>query len=158
MEIHEYLLSEIGQFLKQEFPEETTVQEDGFDVNFEFNTLWIGIDEREIIIGLDDHHEHFNYEFDNLEEAIDSLFLILTKRKIFTDYYKGSRPFKTRVELEVKEGELVHLGTMVSIPLQFWKATTSEQHSVEPFIEEETVVSQWKKMINHAQQRLKHKG
>ena len=88
-----------------------------------------------------------------MEDAIDTFFLLLTKRKKITDYSKGSRNFKTKVEIELDNKETVDLGTTATFPLQFWKRTESKISYQDELLKTEKVTNEWKELINYVQQR-----
>ncbi|WP_299765362.1 hypothetical protein [uncultured Dokdonia sp.] len=141
--------------LKEEFQEGIKEYEEGNHLTLVGTGFWISSDVRELTIGLEFNHKHYNFEYDSMEDAIDTFFYILTKRKKITNYSKGLRIFKTKVEIEIKDEKPIDFGTTFTLPLQFWKKTKTEITHQDAYIATEKVIEVWKELINYAQQTVK---
>lgn len=151
---NKYLFERMCHILKEEFKQDIKEHEDGSYLTLGDTGFWISSDDKELIIGLGLNHIHYNFDFDPMKAAIDLFFLLLTKRKKITDYKKGSRIFKTKVEIELENERSINIGTTGTIPLQFWKRTESKISYQKEYISIDKVDKQWKELINYAQQSL----
>ncbi|TNJ41087.1 hypothetical protein KFZ70_02550 [Tamlana fucoidanivorans] len=151
MKPNQYLFEKFKNLLNEEFSQEINKYEDGNHLTIADTGFWISVDDKELIIGFGLNHTHYNFDYDSMEDAIDTFFLLLTKKKKITDYSKGSRIFKTKVEIEVDNEELINLGTTATFPLKFWKKTELKTSYSNELLKTEKVTEQWKELINYAQ-------
>ena len=154
MKSNQYLFEKFSHLLKEEFQQGIKEYDEGNYLTVGDTGLWISLDERELTIGFGLNHTHYDFEYDSMEDAIDTFFLLLTKRKKITNYSKGSRNFKTKVEIEINNKETVDLGTSATFPLQFWKRTESKISYSNELLNTEKVNKEWKELINYAQERV----
>ncbi|MET2984939.1 hypothetical protein [Aureibaculum conchae] len=154
MKPNQYLFEKFSSLLKDEFHGVVKEYDDGNHISVGETGLWISLDKKELTIGLGLNHIHYDFDYDSMEDAIDTFFLLLTKRKKITDYSKGSRNFKTKVEIELDNKETVDLGTTATFPLQFWKRTESKISYQDELLKTEKVTKEWKELINYAQQSV----
>ena len=152
MKSNQYLFEKFSNLLKKEFHEGIKEYDDGNYLAVGDTGLWISLDERELTIGFGLSHVHYDFKYDSMEDAIDTFFLLLTKRKKITNYSKGSRNFKSKVEIEIDNEEIVDLGTTATFPLQFWKRTESKISYSSELLNTEKITKEWKELINYAQQ------
>ena len=152
MKPNQYLFEKFSSLLNKEFSQSINEYEDGNHLTIEDTGFWISLDDKELTIGFGLNHTHYNFDYDSMEDAIDTFFLLLTKRKKITDYSKGLRIFKTKVEIEVDNEELINLGTTSTFPLKFWKKTESKISYSNELLNTEKVMAQWKELINYVQQ------
>lgn len=141
--------------LKGEFQEDIKEYEEGNNITLVGTGFWISSDDRELTIGLKLNHIHYDFEYDSIEDAIDTFFYLLTEKKKITNYSKGNRIFKTKVEIELENENSIDLGTTSTLPLQFWKKTKTEITHQDAYITTEKVIEVWKELINYAQQTVK---
>lgn len=151
MSPNKYLYKKFYNILQEECDIEVVFYENGDYFTLGETGFWSSVDEKELTIGFDFNHRHFNFEFDSIEDAVDHFFLILTKRKIVTDYSKGSRIFKTKIEIEIHQDKVLDFGTTIIFSFKFWKKTKINKTIVAPFVNEQKVINQWKELINYAQ-------
>jgi len=154
MKPNQYLFDKIKDLMKNVFKEDLIEYEDGNSITLKDTGFWVSVDQKELTIGLEFNHIHYNFDYDSMEDAIDTFFLTLTKRKKITNYSKGSQVFKTKVVIELDNNEILDLGLTSTIPLQFWKKTKSETSYSDEFVNENLVTAEWKELINYAQQRV----
>lgn len=152
---NKYLFERMSNILKREFVDDILELDEGSHISLGETGFWISSNDRELTIGLGMNHRHYDFDFDSMEDAIDLFFLLLTKRKKITDYKKGSRIFKTKVEIEFENEKSLDLGTIATIPLQFWKRTESKVSYEKEYLSTEKVEKHWKELINYAQQSVK---
>ena len=155
MKSNQYLFEKMSNFLREEFQQDIIEYDEGSHLTLGDTGFWISSNNKELTIGFGMNHTHYDFDFDSMEDAIDTFFLLLTKRKKITDYVKGSRIFKTKVEIELEDKELINLGSTATIPLQFWKRTESKISYQEGYLSTEQTTKQWKELINYAQQDVK---
>ena len=153
MKPNQYLFETFSNLLKEEFYQAINEYDEGNHLTIGDTGFWISMDDKELTIGFGLNHIHYNFDFDSMENAIDTFFLLLTKKKKITNYSKGLRIFKTKVEIEVDNEELINLGTTTTFPLQFWKRTESKISYAKELLNTEKVTEQWKELINYAQQK-----
>nr|WP_042289982.1 hypothetical protein [Nonlabens ulvanivorans] len=158
MNPNQYLFEKFSNLLNEEFSQTINEYDEGRHLTIGDTGFWISLDDKELIIGFGLNHTHYNFDYDSMEDAIDTFFLLLTKRKKITDYSKGLKIFKTKVEIEVDNEELINLGTTATFPLQFWKRSESKISYVNEFLKTEKITEQWKELINYAQQRTEVKN
>jgi hypothetical protein len=152
MKPNQYIFEKMSAFLKEEFSQDIIEYDEGSHLTIGDSGFWISSDAKELTIGFGMNHTHYDFDYDSMEDAIDTFFLLLTKRKIITDYVKGSKVFKTKVEIELKDEKPINLGTTATFPLQFWKRTESKVTYENGFLSDERATKQWKELINYAQQ------
>ncbi|WP_074405976.1 hypothetical protein [Aquimarina megaterium] len=152
MKPNQYLFEKFSNLLNEEFSQSINEYEDGNHLTIEDTGFWISIDDKELTIGFGLNHTHYNFDYNSMEDAIDTFFLLLTKRKKITDYSKGLKIFKTKVEIEVGNEKLIDLGTTSTFSLQFWKKTESKISYSNELLKTEKVTELWKELINYAQQ------
>ena len=154
MKPNQYLFEKFSSLLKDEFHQAVKEYDNGNHITIGETGLWISLDKKELTIGLGLNHIHYDFDYDSMEDAIDTFFLLLTKRKKITDYSKGSRNFKTKVEIELNNKETLDLGTTATFPLQFWKRTESKIFYQNELLNTEKVTKEWKDLINYAKQSV----
>ncbi|KJS06275.1 MAG: hypothetical protein VR77_05595 [Flavobacteriales bacterium BRH_c54] len=155
MKFNQYLFEKMSTFLKEEFQKDIIEYDEGSHLALGDTGFWISSDDKELTIGFGMNHIHYDFDFDSMEDAVDTFFLLLTKRKKITEYFKGSRIFKTKVEIELDNGKSINLGTTATIPLQFWKRKETKTSYQDGYLSIEKTTQQWKELINYAQQGVK---
>ena len=116
------------------------------------NDFWVSCDDRELTIGNGLNHQHFNPEFDDINEIIEVLLNSLTKRKRITEYYKGKFHYKTKAELESKNGEFSELSTSLTWLFPFWKKTKEKVVIEKNIIDQKLIEKEINEIKNYAQQ------
>ena len=152
MKPNQYLFEKFSILLKEEFHQGIKKYDDGNHIAVGDTGLWISLNKKELTIGYGLNHIHYNFDYASMEDVIDTFFLLLTKRKKITNYSKGSRNFKTKVEIEIDNEETLDLGTTATFPLQFWKKTESQISYQNELLKTENITEKWKELINYAQQ------
>ena len=107
----------------------------GTHLTIDQTDIWLESDPNELTIGYGLSHVHYDSKHDNLRQAIERLFNLLTKRKRITTYFKGDRIFKERTEIELQENKFEHFGTSMTWWFPFWRQTTKEIEFQDPQIE-----------------------
>lgn len=88
--------------------------------------IWLETDAKELTIGYGLAHTHYDPKRDNLKQAVEKLFNLLTKRKKITLYLKGDKVFRERTEIELGDNKYQHIGTAINWIFPFWKSTTKQ--------------------------------
>ena len=153
MKPNQYLSEKFSNLLKKEISQSINENEEGNHLNIEDTGFWIFVDDKELTIGFGLNHTHYDFDYNSMEEAIDTFFLLLTKRKKITDYSKDVKIFKNKVEIELGKDQLINLGTTSIFSLQFWKKAKSKISYSNKLLETEKVTELWKELINYAQQK-----
>lgn len=123
MKKHEVLFKKIKNILLEQFGEKLQEDEDGTHIAIGDSGVWITIDKRELTFGYGFIHNHFDYEYDDLNIAIDTFVNLLTNRKRITHYFKGNFRYKNKIEFELNSSKYKEFGSASTWALLFWKQT-----------------------------------
>lgn len=93
MKKHELLFSKLKAILSSHFRDRLKEKHDGSYIYIEDTTFWISCDFRELTVGYDYYHEHFDGEIDDLNGAVDTIANLLSHRIRITQYLKGNSIF-----------------------------------------------------------------
>jgi len=126
MKQHQIIFERIKAILKKNFGKELSELEEGKNLSIGKSGIWISSDNSELTIGYGINHKHFNPEYDDMNEAIETFFNLLTKKKRITKYYKGTFQFKNKIEVESENNEFHELGISLNWFFPFWKKTKEE--------------------------------
>ena len=150
MKIQIDIYNRIAELLKQYFPQELELHEDGKHLTIGETGIWMSVDDRELTVGYGFPHNHYDAEYDDLNVAIDDFLDLLTKRKRITLFYKGKMQFKNKTEFELNDGTNRHWGTASTWLFPYWIKTTSKVHFEEKIIDNEQFEIELKKLKQHA--------
>ena len=96
MKVHQVILKKTEAFLKRHLGNKLNIAIEKYDDGYKETHLSItdtdfriSCDDRELTIGNGFNHQHFNPEYDDINEIIEILLNSLTKRKRITEYYKS---------------------------------------------------------------------
>lgn len=137
MKKHQVIYSKIKELLKNHFGSDLKEYEDGDHLTIGKTGIWISCDDRELTVGYGLVHQHFDPEYEDIQNAIDRFFNLLTKKKRITKYYKGNFSYKNKTELILNDTEFENLGTAMTWLFPYWKKTKKEiqyeENLVKPF-------------------------
>jgi hypothetical protein len=123
MKRHEEIFLKTKELLKQQMGLEIIEYDDGNCFAVGESNIWMGVMEDNIMVGYGAMHNHYYPEDDNLEDAVESFFNLLTKPKQVTLYFKGEFEYKQKAELVIGELEHKSLGSAMTWLFPFWKKT-----------------------------------
>lgn len=154
MSHHLKIYDQIKSLLISQLGEEIEEYEDGMYLSIGDSGLWISADEREMTIGYGFPHTHYDPKYDSIPDAVNEFFGLLTKRKQITEYFKGTKMFKYKIEYEKNDGNFATIGTTSTWLYPYWKKTTSRIRYEEPMIPEGKIEQEINKIKNYAQQSV----
>jgi hypothetical protein len=135
MKKHELIYGKIKVLLNKHFPDQIEENEKGMYVSIKDTGLWISSDPRELTVGYGMTHIHCDPEYDDLNEAIELFFNLMTCKKQITQYYKGGFAYKHRIDLLVTDNKVYNLGTAKTWLYPYWKKTTIKVEIKDEIIE-----------------------
>lgn len=124
MKKHQVIFEKTKELLKRHFEEDLKECEDGAHLTINDTGIWIASDDRELTIGYGLTHNHYDPEYDDLNQAIERFFNLLTRRKRITEFLKVDFSYKHKTEIELYEGKYEQIGTAITWFFPFWKRTT----------------------------------
>ena len=148
---HQQIFDRIKQLLSKQFGEELNEYEDGMHLTIGESGIWISADEMELTVGYGMNHRHYNPEYDNINDAVQEFFNLLTKKKRITAYYKGKFLYKTKAEIETDNGEFSELSTSLTWFFPFWKKTNEKVQIEKNIIDQELIEKEMTEIKNYAQ-------
>lgn len=152
MKKHEELYIKIRKLLIQNFQDEISEIEEENHLSIGDTGIWIMSDDREFTIGYGLTHRHYDPEFDDINEAIDTFFNLFTRKKKITKFYKGDFSYKHRIELLLDNDEVHNLGTSMTWFFPYWKKTTIKEEVQDEIIAISKIEDDIKEIKNYAQQ------
>jgi hypothetical protein len=102
----------------------------------------------ELVVGIGLNHTHFSEKYGNLYEGIIQAFDLLTNKIKTTNFIKGKTIFKTIVEIEYPNSEIVNIGKTGILLFPFWKKTKIETTITEPIIRKKEIENEVNVIIN----------
>ena len=150
MKIHEKKFNEIKDLLTTKLVEKVIVfKEHGTEfLKIENTEFWLSIDEKEFTVGYGFNHTHFSDDYGNLYEGIIQAFDLITNKVKTTKFIKGNTIFKTIVEIEFPNSELVNIGETGLLIFPFWKKTKIETYFSDLIINKSEIENEVNKLIN----------
>jgi len=150
MKLHKTKFNEIKKLLKDKLGEEVIAyEENGTEfIEIKNTKFWLTIDENEFTVGYGLNHTHFSEEYGNLFEGIIQAFDLLTNKVKTTNFIKGNTIFKTIIEIEYPNLELVNIGETVIIFFPYWKKTKIVNSISNPIINKKEIENEVNKIIN----------
>ena len=126
--------------------QKVTEHDHGNYIVIEDSGIWLSVDEDELTVGYELVHHHYNPAFEDITEAVDRLFHLLTCRVKTTYFFKGDFSYKHRVELELPNGTFEHLGAAMTWLIPFWKKTKKEVSFSKNLLERSTIEADIKRI------------
>ena len=154
MKKHQVIYSKIKELLKEHFGSDLKEYEDGTHLTIGETGIWISSNDRELTVGYGLVHQHFDPEYDDIQEAIDRFFNLLTKRKRITNYFKGNFSYKNKTELILNDSEVENLGMAMTWIFPYWKRTKKEVKYEESLVDPTTIEREINEIKNYAQQDI----
>jgi len=151
MKKHQVVYTKIKELLKKHLESDLNESEDGAHLTIGETGIWISSDDRELTVGYGLVHKHFDPENDNIQEAIDRFFDLLTKRKRITNYFKGNFPYKNKTELILNDSEFENLGTAMTWLYPYWRRTKKEVKFEESLVDRSIIEREIEELKNYAQ-------
>ncbi|TCI93051.1 hypothetical protein [Tenacibaculum sp. M341] len=159
MKIHQAIFEKTEELLKKHLGDKLSIDVEKYDdgyiethISIIDTNFWVSCDDRELTVGSGFNHRHFNPEFDDINEIIEVLLNSLTKRKRITEYYKGKFHYKTKTEIESKNGEFSELSTSLTWLFPFWKKTKEKVVIEKSIIDQKLIEKEINEIKNYAQQ------
>jgi hypothetical protein len=154
MKKHQVIYSKIKELLKNHFESDLKEYEDDHHLTIGESGVLISCDDRELTVGYGLVHQHFDPEYDDIQNAIDRFFNLLTKKKRITKYYKGSFSYKNKTELILNDSEFENLGTVMTWLFPYWKKTKKEIQYEESLVDPLTIEKEVNEIKNYAQHSI----
>ena len=151
MKKHQVIYSKIKELLKNHFGSDLKEYEEGDHLTIGDTGVWISCNDRELTVGYGLVCQHFDPDYDDIQNAIDRFFNLLTKRRRITKYYKGSFSYKNKTELILNDSEFENLGTAMTWLFPHWKRTKKEVQYEENLIDSSAIVVEIEEIKNYAQ-------
>ncbi|UTW66223.1 hypothetical protein KFE94_16465 [bacterium SCSIO 12643] len=126
MKKHQLIFAKIKKLLIEQIGQDLNQYEEGTYLTIGDTGIWISVSESELTVGYGINHRHYHHEHDDINEAIDEFFDLLTRSKRITEYYKGEFVFKNKVEIENENGEFKNLSTSLTWLFPYWKKTQTK--------------------------------
>ena len=126
MKKHQIIFNKIKELLKNRFSGELEEHDDGMYLSIGDSGIWISSDDQELTVGYGLVHQHYDPEYDSLEQAVEHFFNLLTCRVRRTDFYKGEFAYRHKIELELSNGNHDSLGSAMTWLFPYWKRTTKQ--------------------------------
>ena len=122
--IFDQLETIFNQAFKQRFRK--TVDNDDIYIEIIDSDFYIRCNDVELTIGYGTIHRHFNEDYQNLNNAIDKIFQLITNRIKVQNFSKGNKIYKKTVEIEFPDKHIEDFGSMITMFYPFWKVTKIE--------------------------------
>lgn len=100
--------------------------EEGAHLTIGDSGIWISVDDSELTVGYGMNHRHYHSEYDDINEAVNEFFNLLTGKKRITEFYKGKNTYKVKAEIEIAKGEFKELSTSLTWLFPYWKKTRTK--------------------------------
>jgi len=159
LKVHQVILKKTEAFLKRHLGNKLNIAIEKYDDGYKETHLSItdtdfriSCDDRELTIGNGFNHQHFNPEYDDINEIIEILLNSLTKRKRITEYYKSKFHYKTKAEIESANGEFSELSTSMTWLFPFWKKTKEKVIIEKNIIDQKLIEQEIEEIKNYVQQ------
>ena len=152
MKEHERIFEKLKNLITKHFPNRVEENANGMHLAIKGTGLWISFDPKELIVGYEMTHIHFNPEYDDLNESLELFFNLLTCKKKISKYYKGNFSYKHSVDLILGNNEIYNLGTAMTWLYPYWKKTRCKVETQNEIIELKLIENEINEIINYAQQ------
>ncbi len=156
--IHQDIFDKIRTLLKEHFKEDLKEFEEGTHLTIADSGIWISMDDTELTVGYGFTHRHYNPEYDNILDAIDRFFNLLTKRKKITAYFKGDFCYKNKTEIELAKDSYDDMGISTTWLFPFWKTTVVKANFEDKLIDSIDFENSITTIKNYAQQAFGKKA
>ena len=154
MKKHHVLFTKIKDLLKSNFGADLKEYDEGTHLTINDSGIWIDCDDSQLTIGYGLAHTHYNPDYDNIHNAVENFFDLLTKRKRITIYYKGSFQFKNITEFVISDSEYEHVGTSKTWLYPYWKKTHTKVKLIEPLLDSSKILNEIEEIKNYAHTAL----
>jgi hypothetical protein len=154
MKKHEAIFEKIKVLFKKYFTQRVQESSNGLFIAIEDTGLFIASNESYLTIGFWLTQSHYESDYYSLNQAVDRLFNLLTKRKRVTEYLKGDFPFKHKIEIELSESNYEDLGIAMTRLFPYWKRTRKNIIFLEKLIDKSEIEKEIEIIKNYAQQRV----
>ena len=134
MKNHQIIFTKIKKLLLNQFGEDIVMHEEETHLAIGESGIWISMDEDDLTIGYGMNYRHYHHEYDDLTEAIEDFFNLLTRKTRITTYYKGEYQYKNKVEIENFLGEYNELSTSMTWLYPYWKKTNEKIEIIESLL------------------------
>lgn len=131
MKKHQHIFDKIKKLLTTQFGTDLDEYEEGTHLTIGDSGIWISVDDSELTVGYGMNHRHYHSEYDDINEAVNEFFNLLTGKKRITEFYKGKNTYKVKAEIETAIGEFKELSTSLTWLFPYWKKTRTKT-KIEP--------------------------
>ncbi|OEK00605.1 hypothetical protein BFP97_03390 [Roseivirga sp. 4D4] len=152
MKKHRQIFDKIKELLSEQFGSDLNEYEEGAYLSIGESEIWISVDDSELTVGYGMNHKHYHYEYDDINEAVDKFFNLLTKKKRITEFYKGKYTYKNIAEIENSNGEFKELSTSLTWLFPYWRKTRSKTEIEPSLIDYSKIEKEILQIKNYAQQ------
>jgi len=134
MKNHQIIFSKIKELLLKQFGEDINMYKKETHLVIGESGIWISMDEEDLTIGYGLNHRHYHHKYDDIKEAIEEFFNLLTGKKRVTKYYKGEYQYKNKAEIENTKGEFKELSSSMTWLYPYWKKTNKKVEILESLV------------------------
>ncbi len=142
MKNHQIIFVKIRKLLSKQFEEEVNLYEEDSHLSIGESGIWISMNEDELTIGYGINHRHYHHEYDEIKDAIDEFFNLLTRDIRITKYYKGKYQYKIKAEIQDANGEFKELSTSMTWLYPYWKKVNIKIEIIEKLISRSKIENQ----------------
>lgn len=126
-----------AQAFKQRFRK--TVDDEDIYIEIINSDFYIRCNDVELTVGYGTIHGHFSEDYENLQNAIEKIFRLITNRIKVRNFIKGNKVYKNTVEIEFPDKHIEDFGSMMAIFYPFWKTTQIETKYLDKLIDSEEI-------------------
>jgi len=146
MKNHQIIFEEIKVLLIQLFGSDLNKHDEDTHLAIGDTGVWISADEEDLTIGSGMNHRHYHSKYDDISEAIDEFFNLLTCEKRITKYFKGEFNYKIKTEIANKNGEFKELSTSMTWLYPFWKKTKTKIETEQKLVDFKVIEKEYLKI------------
>ncbi len=151
MKKHQLIFDKIKKLLSEKFGTDLDEYEEGTHLSIGDSGIWISVDDSELTVGYGMNHRHYHYEYNDINEAVDDFFNLLTRKKRITEFYKGKYAYKSKAEIENGIGEFKELSTSLTWLFPYWKRTRTKVKIEQNLIDYARIKKEILEIKNYAQ-------
>jgi len=137
---HQALFEKIKVLLRKHFKKTLQSHQNGSYLTIGDTGVWVNCDDNGLSIGFGSSSKHYDPEFENLSDAIERLYYLLTKRKRIRLYLKGGHQFKNTLEIEVEENEFLEIHKAQTWLYPYWQKTVLKEMVEDKLISEDRIL------------------
>jgi len=151
MKKHQLIFDKIKKLLSEQFGADIDEYEEGTYLSISDSEIWISVDDSELTVGYGMNHRHYHSEYDDINEAVNEFFNLLTRKKRITEFYKGKNSYKIKTEIENDNNEFKELSTSFTWLFPYWKKTRTKTEIEPSLIDYAKIKNEILEIKNYAQ-------